>query len=54
MAPQNEIEIELSQSAYCLRLAAQILKCHGSTEVAAYLTEQADKNQSLLLPLVQR
>lgn len=53
MASQQEIEIELSQSAYCLRMAAQILKCHGSSDVAAYLTEQADKNLSLLLPLVQ-
>jgi hypothetical protein len=54
MTSQREIEIELGQSAYCLRMAAQILKCYGSPEVSAYLTEQADKNQSLLLPLVQR
>ena len=54
MAPHRELEIELSQSAYCLRMAAQILRCYGSSEVAAYLTEQADKNFSLLLPLVQR
>ena len=54
MTHEREIEIELSQSAYCLRMAAQILNCRGSSDVAAYLTAQADKNKSLLLPLVQR
>ena len=50
----TDIEIELSQSAYCLRMAAQILSCRGSEEVAAYLREQADKNFDLLLPVVRR
>ena len=50
----TDVEIELSQSAYCLRMAAQILSCRGSEDVAAYLREQADKNVNLLLPVVQR
>lgn len=50
----TDIEIELSQSAYCLRMAAQILSCRGSEDVAAYLRDQADKNFNLLLPVVQR
>lgn len=54
MASQQEIEIELGQSAYCLRMAAQILECRGSSDVAAYLTAQAEKNLSLLLPLESR
>lgn len=53
MTSQREIEIELSQSAHCLRMAAQLLNCHGSSDVAAYLTEQADKNLSLLLRVPQ-
>ena len=54
MTSQREMEIELSQSAYCLRMAAQILSSRGSDDVAAYLREQADKNFDLLLPMVQR
>ena len=50
----TDVEIELSQSAYCLRMAAQILSCRGSDDVAAYLRDQADKNFNLLLPVVQR
>jgi hypothetical protein len=50
----TDVEIELSQSAYCLRMAAQILSCRGSEDVAAYLRDQADKNFNLLLPVVQR
>jgi hypothetical protein len=53
MTPEREIEIELNQSAYCLRMAAQLLRCHGSPEVATYLTEQADKNLALLSPLAK-
>jgi hypothetical protein len=48
------MEIELNQSAYCLRMAAQILSCRGSEDVAAYLRDQADKNFNLLLPVVRR
>ena len=54
MTSQREMEIELNQSAYCLRMAAQILSCRGSEDVAAYLRDQADKNFNLLLPVVQR
>ena len=50
----TDVEIELSQSAYCLRMAAQILSCRGSEDVAAYLRDQADKNFNLLLPVVRR
>jgi hypothetical protein len=50
----TDIETELAQSAYCLRMAAQILSCRGSEDVAAYLRDQADKNFNLLLPVVQR
>ena len=47
----TEIETELNQSAHRLRMAAQLFKCYGQGEVAAYLIEQAEKNLSLIKPL---
>ena len=46
----TDIEIELAQSAYRLRMAAQILS-HTAPSLAAYLTEQAEKNIELLKPI---
>jgi len=46
----TDLEIELSQSAYRLRMAAQILS-DTAPSVAAYLMEQAEKNIELLKPI---
>ena len=46
----TDIEIELAQSAYRLRMAAQVLS-HTAPSLAEYLKEQAEKNIDLLKPI---
>jgi len=48
----TDLEIELCQSTYRLRMAAQILKTYGAPAIAEYLTEQVEKNAALLAPMV--
>lgn len=50
----SEVEQALGYSTDCLRMAAQMLRFKGSTEVADLLTQQAEKNQQVLLPWVSR
>jgi hypothetical protein len=54
MPPQQEIEIALGSSTDCLRMAAQSLELSGMKATAAMLRDQAYKNLTLLLPMVQR
>jgi len=54
MTPDQEIETALEASTDCLRMAAQLLNYKGSEVVAKHLSEQADKNISLLLPWARR
>jgi hypothetical protein len=54
MTTQEELEIALSQSIDCMRLAAQSLEINERPVMAALLREQADKNLTLLLPWARR
>ena len=49
----TDIEIELAQSAYRLRMAAQVLS-HTAPSLSEYLKEQAEKNIELLKPIAVR
>jgi hypothetical protein len=46
----TDVEIELAQSAYRLRMAAQVLS-DTAPSLSAYLKEQAEKNIELLKPI---
>lgn len=46
----TDLEIELAQSSYRLRMAAQALK-GDYPSLATYLNEQADRNRDLLKPI---
>lgn len=54
MTTQEELEIALSQSIDCMRLAAQSLQINDRPLLASMLREQADKNLNLLLPWARR
>ena len=46
----TDVEIELAQSAYRLRMAAQVLS-DKAPALSEYLKEQAEKNIELLKPI---
>jgi len=48
----SDLEIELVQSTYRLHMAAQMLK-ESAPSLAAYLTEQIEKNREMLKPMRQ-
>ena len=46
----SDLEIELCQSSYRMHMAAQMLK-DSAPSLAAYLTEQIERNRELLKPM---
>ena len=48
----SDLEIELAQSTYRLHMAAQMLK-ESAPSLAAYLSEQIERNRDLLKPMRQ-
>lgn len=48
----TDLEIELAQSTYRLHMAVQMLQ-DSAPSVAAYLTEQVERNRELLKPMRQ-
>jgi hypothetical protein len=49
----TDLEIELCQSTYRLHMAVQMLK-DSAPSVAAFLTEQVEKNREMLKPMRQQ
>jgi hypothetical protein len=54
MTTQEELEVALGASIDCMRIAAQSLRNNDRPVLADMLSEQADKNMTLLLPWARR